>query len=63
MSETLLQQADLHGVDLSQANLNAANLTRAELNAVKVAQTQFIDVVGISAQMKLEFQQQGAIFH
>lgn len=60
LSWALLRHAKLEGADLAQANLRCTNLFDTQLNQVNVEGAQFIGNSGLSEDMKLNLEQQGA---
>jgi uncharacterized protein YjbI with pentapeptide repeats len=61
MRKALLRHVNLTGANLSHANLIGANLFNANLTDVKVKGTRFGNNSGLSAPMKRELKQQGAV--
>lgn len=61
LSNALLRHVNLNGTNLSNANLSGANLFGTNLSRAKVKGTYFSKNSGLSEEMKLELEQQGAI--
>lgn len=55
--------ANLSGVNLSHANLEEANLSNTNLSGTKIKEARFGNNSGISEQIKLNLEQQGAIWN